>query len=89
VATLARAQARGQIRFGVDPEVVVDQLWGACYHRLLLSDQPLTSEFAQKLVDNPIHGLAIRADRQKSSAEGIRPAGHTDRAASMDHEFQD
>ena len=35
-----------------------DQLWGACYHRLLLPDQPLTHEFVDALVDNLFHGIA-------------------------------
>jgi hypothetical protein len=57
VEALARAQGRGQLRPDIDPEVVIDQLWGACYHRLLLPDQPLTGEFAQTLIDNLFRGL--------------------------------
>ena len=57
VEALARAQGRGQLRPDVDPEVVIDQLWGACYHRLLLPDQPLTDEFAGALIDNLFQGL--------------------------------
>jgi AcrR family transcriptional regulator len=52
VATLRLAQDRGQIRPDVDPEVLIDQLWGACYHRLLLPDQPLTEDFVAALVAN-------------------------------------
>ena len=40
VEAVARAQARGQVREDVDPEIVVDQLWGACYHRLLIPGLP-------------------------------------------------
>ncbi|MGY1694671.1 TetR/AcrR family transcriptional regulator [Geodermatophilus sp. SYSU D00814] len=58
VDALERARARGQIRPDVDPEVVVDQLWGACYHRLLVPDQPLTEEFAVELVRNLVRGIA-------------------------------
>ena len=36
---------------------MVDQLWGACYHRLLLPDQPLTHEFVDALVDNLFRGI--------------------------------
>jgi AcrR family transcriptional regulator len=57
VAALDRAKERGQLRADVDPEVVIDQLWGACYHRLLLPDQPLTEEFARALVGNLMRGL--------------------------------
>ena len=52
VAAMEKAKERGQLRAGLDAETVVDQLWGACYHRLLLPDQPLTHEFVDALVDN-------------------------------------
>lgn len=52
------AKERGQLRASVDPETVVDQLWGACYHLLLLPDQPPTAEFVDALVDNLFHGIA-------------------------------
>jgi AcrR family transcriptional regulator len=57
VETLERAKQRGQVRPDVDCEVVVDQLWGACYHRLLIPDQPLTIEFAETLVRNLLAGI--------------------------------
>ncbi|MEU6558540.1 TetR/AcrR family transcriptional regulator [Nocardia nova] len=59
-----RAQERGQIRPEVDPEVLVDQLWGACYHRLLLPSLPLTEEFATALVENLMRGIAVRSDHR-------------------------
>ncbi len=58
VALLSAAQQRGQLRADVDPEVLVDQLWGACYHRLLLPDQPLDTAFTDALVANLLHGVA-------------------------------
>lgn len=74
VETISRAQARGQIDEAVDPEVLVDQLWGACYHRLLLPDQPLTEEFAAALVRNLLHGVrslvADDAARQPGEVAG-------------------
>lgn len=57
VDALGRARERGQIRDDVDLEVVVDQLWGAGYHRLLIPDQPLTEEFATSLVRNLMAGI--------------------------------
>ena len=60
VKAMQRAQSRGQLRQDIDPEVVVDQLWGACYHRLFLPDLPVTEDFAVSLVDNIPRG--IRAD---------------------------
>jgi AcrR family transcriptional regulator len=58
VAAMEKARERGQLRAGLDAETVVDQLWGACYHRLLLPDQPLTHEFVDALVDNLFGGIA-------------------------------
>jgi AcrR family transcriptional regulator len=58
VAALEEAKERGQLRADLDAEAVVDQLWGACYHRLLLPDQPLTHEFVDALVDNLFRGIA-------------------------------
>lgn len=53
----AGRRARGQVRADVDPEVVIDQLWGAGYHRLLIPDRPLTEEFAEALVRNLFRGI--------------------------------
>src|ERR1700755_2079504 len=58
VAAMETAKGRRQLRASLDPETVVDQLWGACYHRLLLPDQPLTDEFVDALVDNIFRGIA-------------------------------
>ncbi|MFG1930915.1 TetR/AcrR family transcriptional regulator [Mycobacterium sp. NPDC048908] len=58
VAAMNTAMERGQLRATLDPETVVDQLWGACYHRLLLPDQPLTDEFVDALVDNLFRGIS-------------------------------
>jgi AcrR family transcriptional regulator len=57
VEALKRAQQRGQIHPDVDPEAVVDQLWGACYHRLLLTGLPITKRFADKLLSNLLLGI--------------------------------
>ncbi len=56
VEAFRRAQQRGQIRQDVDPDMLVDQLWGACYHRLLIPDKPLDLDFADALVANAIRG---------------------------------
>jgi hypothetical protein len=42
----------------VDVEVLVDQLWGAVYHRLLIPDLPITTEFVDALVANLLDGVA-------------------------------
>lgn len=55
---LGRAQRSGQIRPDVDVRVLVDQLWGAVYHRLLVPDEPVTEAFADALVGNLLGGIA-------------------------------
>ncbi|MEU1179955.1 TetR/AcrR family transcriptional regulator [Streptomyces sp. NPDC005820] len=57
VRRMRRAREQGELRPDVDPEVLVDQLWGACYHRLLLPDLPVTEEFAASLVGNLMRGV--------------------------------
>jgi AcrR family transcriptional regulator len=55
---LRTAQEAGQLRADVDVQVVVDQLWGAIYHRLLIPDEPVTDEFVLALVHNLLDGIA-------------------------------
>lgn len=57
VERMARAQREGQLRADADLEAVVDQLWGACYHRLLLPEQPLDAAFADALLRNLLPGI--------------------------------
>jgi AcrR family transcriptional regulator len=57
VEAVDRARERGQLREDTDAEAVVDQLWGACYHRLLIPDQPLTTRFTDTLVRQLVEGL--------------------------------
>ena len=58
VERIASAQAAGQIRAEVDPQVMVDQLWGAIYHRLLIPDEPVDERFVGALVSNLLGGVA-------------------------------
>jgi len=56
-ATLELGKNRGQIKQEVDSETLIDQLWGACYHRLLLPAQPLSHHFADRLISNLFSGI--------------------------------
>jgi AcrR family transcriptional regulator len=70
IERMRQGQAMGQMRDDVDPSIVVDQLWGACYHRLLLgSNLPITIEFVDGLLENIFAGVAPRP------ATGRRPGG--------------
>lgn len=55
---LLDAQRQGQLREGADLEVIVDQLWGACYHRLLVLKVPLDEALVPVLVDQALYGAA-------------------------------
>ncbi|WP_213453706.1 TetR/AcrR family transcriptional regulator [Rhizomonospora bruguierae] len=57
---LTVAQEAGQIRADVDVQVLVDQLWGATYYRLLVPDEPVTDDFLVALVNNLLDGIAPR-----------------------------
>jgi AcrR family transcriptional regulator len=57
---LRRAQDLGQIRAEVDVQVLVDQLWGAVYHRLLIPDEPVDEPFVTGLVTNLLDGVRPR-----------------------------
>lgn len=72
VDALERAAVRGQIGRDVDPQAVVDQLWGACYHRLLIPDEPLTEQFATTLVHQLLHGIRPEQDRVAARRESTR-----------------
>jgi AcrR family transcriptional regulator len=52
-----RGVERGEVSPDADPEVVLDLLYGAAYHRLLQSHLPLTDRFAVAVVDTLVAGV--------------------------------
>jgi len=54
---LDRAIARGEIPAGTDREVILDLLFGAAQHRLLLGHLPLTDRFVREVVEVIVAGL--------------------------------
>jgi len=54
------AQEQGELRPDADLDVIVDQLWGACYHRLLVLRVPFDESLVPRLVDQALHGAAAR-----------------------------
>ena len=54
-----RGQSRGEIRGAADIDFAVDTISGAVWFRLLLGHQPLDSRFADKLVAQIRHGIAV------------------------------
>lgn len=58
LAALRTAQERGQLHPDTDPEILIDQLWGACLYRLLIGTHPLSDDFARGAVRNVLRGAA-------------------------------
>lgn len=56
------AKQDGQIRAGVPLDILVDQLWGACYHRLLVLNEPITAALCDRLIENALYGAAPRSN---------------------------
>jgi len=48
----------GELREDADLDVIVDQLWGACYHRLLVLKVPFDDAIVERLVDQALYGAA-------------------------------
>jgi AcrR family transcriptional regulator len=59
-AIFERGQARGEIRPGADLDFAVDTISGAVWFRLLLGHAALDNRFADKLVAQVRHGIAVR-----------------------------
>ena len=59
------AQRQGQLREDADIDVIVDQLWGACYHRLLVLRVPFDASIAERLVDQALYGAAPPRPEQR------------------------
>lgn len=55
---LRAAQQQGQLHEDADLDIIVDQLWGACYHRLLVLKVPFDESIVERLVDHALYGAA-------------------------------
>ncbi|MFD2840687.1 TetR/AcrR family transcriptional regulator [Populibacterium corticicola] len=53
---LQAAQQAAQLSMDADLDIMVDQLWGACYHRLLILKTPLRELDIERLVTYAIRG---------------------------------
>jgi AcrR family transcriptional regulator len=63
LATLHRAQAAGELRAGVDADLVIDQLSGALHYRMLLRGDGPSDAYAERLVDAILEGaLSLSSD---------------------------
>lgn len=60
VALLERAEGRGELRKGLDHDLVIDMLSAPIYHRVLITGAPVTRGFADKLVDLVLEAVTVR-----------------------------
>jgi AcrR family transcriptional regulator len=58
LAALEHGRERGEIRADADLDLAVDALHGAVFYRLLLSGEPLSDDFADRLAEQALTGLA-------------------------------
>lgn len=54
---LKRRQQRGQLRAGVDLDLVLDVLYGPLYYRLVVKNEPPSQKYAEALVELALQGL--------------------------------
>ena len=52
VERIARAQASGEFKREIDPQVLIDMIYGPIYYRLLVKHQPLDQRFGEELLDH-------------------------------------
>lgn len=69
VERLRRAQEAGQLPASLDPQAVLEVIFGALYHRLLLPSGPLDAAYASFVVDIVFAGAsAVRKTRDLMEA---------------------
>ena len=56
-----RGIANGELRPGLDPDVVLDALYGSIYHRLLVpyNDAPISDSYIDAVIDTVFGGLEL------------------------------
>ena len=58
-AMLDRAEARGEVRSGIDRILTIEMLIGPLYFRFLLTREPLDEDVLETLVDLVLTGIAV------------------------------
>jgi AcrR family transcriptional regulator len=64
VELLERATQRGELRAGTDPLLLLDQLAGALYYRVLITGAPVDGSYLERLVNAALDGaLSTKEER--------------------------
>jgi AcrR family transcriptional regulator len=61
IGLLTSATARGALRADVDPVVLLDQLIGPIYYRVLVTGAPIDTDYLEALIDGALLGAEPRA----------------------------
>ncbi|GAT65795.1 tetR family transcriptional regulator [Planomonospora sphaerica] len=72
---IERARERGELRADLDPVILLDQLAGALYYRVLVTGAPVDRDYAERLVTTALGGAMAEAFGP------LPPADRTDRSA--------
>jgi hypothetical protein len=67
IVDIERGKASGEFASSVNPELLVDAIFGPMYYRLLLRLTPLTERYGEELIDQVLHGVPMAS--RKSSAD--------------------
>jgi AcrR family transcriptional regulator len=83
-AEIERAKAKGELVADADPELLLDEVFGAIYYRLLFRSAPLTEQYGEDLVRQVFNGVKVRLGRppRRVADRGFdRPGRHRRQAA--------
>jgi AcrR family transcriptional regulator len=69
IAALERGKAAGELTPDMNAEIVVDELFGAIYYRLLFRSAPLTDQYADELVAQAARGFRNDRSRHRNRAK--------------------
>ncbi|MGP0021641.1 MAG: TetR-like C-terminal domain-containing protein [Candidatus Sulfotelmatobacter sp.] len=56
VSDIERGKANGEFAVDVDPELLIDSMFGPLYYRMLLRLGPLTEQFGNDLISQALRG---------------------------------
>ena len=63
IADIEHGKDAGEFPEDIDPELLVDAIFGPMYYRLMLRLMPLTEEYGDNLIDQVLRGLRSNPGR--------------------------
>jgi len=71
-ADIERGKKSGELASDVDPQLIIDAVFGAIFYRLLFRTSPLTEQFSDKLVRQVFRGARARPGESPSRSKARR-----------------